>query len=126
MLFQNCSKLASHLARIAGDLTDDVTFESDVITGAVERYSHASPSTLGRDDPRCSYVTSVTRRHNLTASPLSDAPLRRARRVDNSLDFIATGESGRLTDVSTLRRACDGYWLVLLGVKEVDEPLERV
>lgn len=52
MFFEDRPELTAHLARIAGDLADDITFEIDIVAGAKKRNSHASSEALSRDNPR--------------------------------------------------------------------------
>jgi len=103
MIFENRSELATHLSRITRDLADHVALEFDVITGTVNRHAHAATRALRRDDPRQAHVAGVTCRHYLTGSSLTDAPLGGACGVDYSFELIATRESGRSTNESTLR-----------------------
>ncbi len=75
MFFQNRSESAAHLSRVTRDLADNVAFEFDIVTGTVNRHPHAATRTFCRDHPRQSHVAGVTRRHYLTGSSLTNAPL---------------------------------------------------
>ncbi len=49
MHFEDCSELTTHVTRIAGNLSDDVAFEFDVIAWLVERDAHAATGSFGGD-----------------------------------------------------------------------------
>jgi hypothetical protein len=94
VFFQDRSKLTSHLTRIAGDLTNDVAFEVNVVARSIERHAHSPTCSLRSYNPGKTYVARVLCGHDLTISPLSDTPFGRACCVNDPLKFTAAGESG--------------------------------
>lgn len=89
-LFENYTKLTSHLARIARDLANHVAFELGVVARTVERHSHAPARSLRGDDPRMSDSARIARRHDLASATFTEAPLGGAGGVDDPLKFATT------------------------------------
>jgi hypothetical protein len=85
-----CSQLTAHFAGVAGNLSNDVAFDAHVVAGAVERDPHPLARTVGGDDPGKSDLARVARRHDLVGATLADAPLGRARGVDDAQELAAT------------------------------------
>ena len=84
------SKLAPHLAWIARDLPDHLTFSLHVVAGVELRHAHASTCLDNEDHPRQSNLARVLRGHYLALPAKSKTPLGRTRGVHDALEFTTT------------------------------------
>jgi hypothetical protein len=86
------AELATHLARISHEFTNDLALGVTVVAGRKERDPHTPTARVGLDDPGQTDVSRIARRHDRAHSVDSQTPLGRSRRVEEALECVTWGK----------------------------------